>query len=486
MSVKRSGDPELVWANKRRHLVAAGEAGYVWADSLDALEPVRAIALRGPAGGTTGSESNLVIVGDAADAMHALQRDEHCAGFIGQVRLVYIDPPYNTGNAFAQYDDALDHAMWLSMFRDRILAVRPLLAPDASVWVHLDDAEAHHARCVLDEVFGPDAFVATIVWQKRTTRESRKAFSSCHDYIHVYAPAGPKAWKMTRNLLEREPSEFHNRDGDPRGPWADAPFTAPGYRPNQQYPITNPAGDRLLPPKGRSWYATEPVFERLTADNRIWFPRGGAGLPRMKMFPSEVRGLVPFSMWGSDECGTNDDAKRHLMGMFPALEAFATPKPEALLERIIHIATSPGDLVLDCFAGSGTTPAVAHKMERRWIAVERSGSTVADYLVPRLDRVVRGVDAGGVTESTAWKGGGSFGVLEVGAGEAGDALSNRIDAYFETPPDQRDEHDVEASDAASRPCRRSQPAEVLSLFYESSEDEASEVQVASASGSVVA
>lgn len=437
MSVKRSAPPELVWANKTRQLVACGEADYEWADPDKVREVPPVSALRGSAGPTIGSEENLVIVGDALDALRVLEQQDRGKGVVGQVRLVYIDPPYNTGNAFAQYDDALDHAMWLSMFRDRLLAVRPLLAPDASVWVQLDDAEAHHARCVLDEVFGANAFVATIVWQKRNTRESRTAFSSRHDYIHVYAPAGPKAWKATRNLLERETSEFRNRDGDPRGPWADVPFTAPGYRANQQYPITNPAGERLLPPKGRSWYATEPVFERLEADNRIWFPRGGAGMPRMKVFPDEVRGLVPYSMWGSDECGTNDDAKRHLMAMFPALEAFATPKPETLLERIVHIATNPGDLVLDCFAGSGTTPAVAHKMGRKWIAVERSGSTAADYLVPRLDRVIRGVDAGGVTQAAAWTGGGSFGVLAVGEAATDARLSERIERYFETPSDQR-------------------------------------------------
>ena len=296
---------------------------------------------------------------------------------------MYIDPPFNTGQSFAQYEDALDHASWLSMFRDRLLAVRPVLAPTASVWVHLDDAEAHHARCVLDEVFGAEAFVATVIWQKRTTRESRTAFSSNHDYIHVYSPAGPKKWKTARNLLPRDPSSFRNRDKDPRGPWADAPFTAPGFRANQQYEIVNPAGISLRPPKGRSWYATEPVYRRLQEENRLWFPRGGEGLPRMKLFPHEAKGLVPFSIWTAGEVGTNDDAKRQLMGMFPHLEAFATPKPERLLERIVQIATDPGDLVLDFFAGSGTTAAVAQKLGRRWIAVERSVSTTIDYVLPR-------------------------------------------------------------------------------------------------------
>jgi adenine-specific DNA-methyltransferase len=343
------------------------------------------------------------------------------------VRLVYIDPPFNRGQGFAQYADSLTHSVWLTMLRDRLKAVKPLLGPTASVWVHLDDAEQHRARCVLDEVFGSSAFVTTIVWQTRTTRESRSAFSSNHDYIHVYAPAGPQRWKQSRNLLPKNLSSLRNRDGDPRGPWADAPFTAPGYRANQHYDITNPAGEILRPPKGRSWYATQPVYERLVKENRIWFPRDGAGLPRIKMFPEHLRGLVPFSLWGPDESGTNDDAKRHLMTMFPEVEPFATPKPESLLERIVHIGSDPGDLVLDFFAGSGTTAAVAHKMGRRWIAIERSAHTAATFTARRMLRVVDDLDPGGVTSAVDWHGGGSFVVATVGdssalAPDASDAL----------------------------------------------------------------
>lgn len=157
---------------------------------------------------------------------------------------IRIDPPFNTGRTFGDYHDGLDRSVWLSMFRDRLLAVQPYLAPDASVWVHLDDSESHRARCILDEVFGSEAFVTTVIWQKRTTRESRSAFSTSHDNILVYAPAGPKAWKRRRNLLVNTTPELRNRDGDPRGHWTDAPFTAPGFRANQQYPITNPAGER--------------------------------------------------------------------------------------------------------------------------------------------------------------------------------------------------------------------------------------------------
>ena len=329
------------------------------------------------------------------------------------IRLVYIDPPYNTGRSFAQYDDAMPHSEWLSMLRERLQAVRPHLAHFASVWVHLDDGEQHRARCVLDEVFGENSFVATIIWQKRTTRESRSAFSSSHDYIHVYAPAGPQKWKRSRNRLPKSTSHLRNRDGDPRGPWADAPFTAPGYRANQQYTIVNPAGIPVRPPVGRSWYAIESTFEKLYEDGRIWFPKNGAGSPRIKIFAGELRGLVPSSLWSAEETGTNDDAKRHMMSLFPDRNPFETPKPEKLLKRIIHIASDPGDLIVDFFAGSGTTASAAHKMGRKWVAIERSIQTVQSFLVPRMVLVAQGDDAGGITESVGWQGGGAFDVAEL-------------------------------------------------------------------------
>lgn len=414
--VERANKVELHWPNKGRHLWTEQSGNRFWLDVDDPRATERRALLR-VAGATRGTETldgNIAVVGDSLHAIHAIGRLESFRPDAG-IRLVYIDPPFNTGRQFAQYADALEHAEWLSMMRDRLEAVKPLLHPLASVWVHLDDAEVHRGRCVLDEVFGPDSFVSTIVWQKRTTRESRSAFSSNHDYIHVYAPAGPQKWKRSRNLLPRDPSHYRNRDGDPRGPWVDAPFTAPGFRANQHYTIVNPAGLELAPPKGRSWYATEPIYKDLLAENRIWFPRDGAGLPRMKRFVDEIEGLVPFSLWGPDEAGTNDDAKRHLMAMLPNEPAFATPKPEALLERILHIATDPEDTVLDFFAGSGTTAAVAHKTGRRWIAVERSAPVVASFIVPRLTKVVEGDDPAGITDQVGWTGGGEFAVFELSA-----------------------------------------------------------------------
>lgn len=401
---------QLVWPNKNLPLLATGTEGFEWVSQSDPRlrKPLKLEAL------TTGQltpQSNVVAVGDGLNVLEALSTQSNV--FAGGIRLVYIDPPFNTQVNFRQYNDTMQRPMWLSMMRDRLAALRPLLATDASVWVHLDDAEVHRARAVMDDVFGEDAFVTTVVWQKKTTRDSRAAFSSNHDTILVYAPSGPKKWKASRNLLIKEEADLRNRDDDPRGPWADAPFTAPGYRKAQQYAIVTPTGQVLRPPRGRSWYATERTYRDLLADDRIWFPKGGDGSPRLKLFAHQLRGLVPFTVWGAADTGTNDDAKRHLMSLFPDTEVFDTPKPESLLERIIHIATNPGELVVDIFGGSGTTAAVAHKMRRRWVIAERNPQTVTYFLLPRLQQVIAGIDAGGITEALSWTGGGDFAVVSV-------------------------------------------------------------------------
>lgn len=400
-------DIQLVWPNKHLSLRASGKSDYEWVQKEDARLS-EAPTLEWIAEGASDSR-NIVAIGDGLDVIEGLNASTSVLA--SGIRLVYIDPPFNTQVNFRQYKDSMQRSMWLSMLRDRLEAVRPHISDDGSIWVHLDDAEVHRARSVMDEVFGEDAFVASIIWQKKTTRDSRAAFSSNHDTILVYAPNGPKKWKVSRNLLVKDDANLRNRDADPRGPWTDAPFTAPGYRRAQQYDITTPVGQVLRPPRGRSWYATESTYLELLADDRIWFPKGGSGSPRIKIFAHQLKGLVPFTIWGSAETGTNDDAKRHLLAMFPDIEVFDTPKPETLLERIIHISTNPGDLVVDIFGGSGTTATTAHKMGRRWILAERNHQTVSDFIIPRLQLVIEGEDSGGISDVSDWQGGGSYHAL---------------------------------------------------------------------------
>ena len=403
-------DVQLIWPNKDLTLRASGGSDYKWVQPTDRRlrDPLKTETAEGC---SLNAKTNVLAIGDGLDVLEALTAGTSL--FEGGIRLVYIDPPFNTQADVRQFDDTMNRSMWLGMMRDRLLALRPLLAKNASVWVHLDDAEVHRARAVMDEIFGEKAFVASVVWQKKTSRDSRAAFSTNHDTILVYAPSGPKKWKTSRNLLVKDTDHLVNRDNDPRGPWTDAPFTAPGYRRAQQYKIVTPTGRVLRPPRGRSWYATEPTYRNLVADGRIWFAKNGDGLPRLKLFGHQLRGLVPFTVWGASDTGTNDDAKRHLMALFPDQEVFDTPKPELLLERVIHIATNPGDLVVDIFGGSGTTAAVAHKMRRRWVVAERSARTVLDFLLPRLQHVINGTDPGGITETTSWAGGGDFEVVHV-------------------------------------------------------------------------
>ena len=220
----------------------------------------------------------------------------------------------------------------------------------------------------------------------------------------------PDQFKSNRNLLESEQKTklvYRNPNNDPRGPWQSISFSGAGYRPNQKYRITGPNGRDHYPPEGRHWATLEPEYLRLRAGGRFWFGRDGNGVPRLIRYLSEVNGLVPSTWWPHEEVGHNDEAKKEIHELFGKANAFDTPKPERLLFRVLQISTSEGDLVLDSFAGSGTTGAVAHKMGRRWIMVEL-GEHCHTHIIPRLKKVIDGEDKGGVTEAVGWKGGGGF------------------------------------------------------------------------------
>jgi len=348
---------------------------------------------------------NMLIHGDNLLALKALEAD-----FTGRVKCVFIDPPYNTGSAFSHYEDGLEHSIWLGLMRDRLEIIHRLLSRDGSLWITIDDNEAHYLKILLDEIFGRGAFIANIVWQKRTSRENRAAIGSAHDHILVYAPSGPQRWKDTRNRLNDE-GGYSNPDNDLRGSWRSIPFSAQGFRANQMYDILTPAGTTVRPPTGRCWGATEPVFHRYLSEGRVYFPNSGAGRPRIKQYKGEEVGLAPWTWWDAALAGDNQAAKKEILALFGD-DLFDTPKPEKLLQTIIHIATDPGDIVLDSFAGSGTTGAVAHKVGRRWIMVEL-GDHCFTHIAPRLRKVIDGVDQGGISKIVDWKGGGGFRYYEL-------------------------------------------------------------------------
>ena len=350
---------------------------------------------------------NRLIFGDNLLALKALE-----AEFAGKVKCVYIDPPYNTGSAFTHYDDGLEHSIWLSLMRDRLEVIRRLLHPeDGSLWVSIDDYEAPYLRVLLDEVFGRQCFVASNVWQKRYSRENREAIGDVHEYILTYAME-PLRFKAIRNKVPPTPEQtkvYRNPNNDPRGPWRPIPMTAQeGHATKEQfYEIVAPSGTVFVPPKGRCWGLSRATFERLRTEGRIYFGKNGDAQPNVIRYLAEVEGYVPWTWWPHDEVGHTDESKKEIHALFGKVDAFDTPKPERLMKRVLEIATNPGDLVLDSFAGSGTTGAVAHKMGRRWIMVEL-GEHCHTHIIPRLQKVIDGEDPGGITEAVGWKGGGGF------------------------------------------------------------------------------
>lgn len=399
-----SGRLELTWTNKDRTLLAQEDQSYEWVDPTDyrvsevrLLHDVTTVGDVAPR--SRRASDNLLIRGDALHALNALTSiPEFSREYTGNVKLVYIDPPFNTGQAFEQYDDALEHSVWLTMVRDRLVQIGELLSPDGSVWVHVDDVEAHRCRSVLDEVFGAANFIATVIWQKADSpRNSARYLSVDQDYIHVYAKDAAK-WRPYRLARTAEAdASYRNPDNDPRGPWTPGdPFANKPYSLGM-YEVTGPTGNVFGPPPGRYWRISQEKFEELDRDGRIWWRGGGEARPRIKRYLAEVSDLVPRTVWDYSEVGSSGDSSREIRKLFPDIPVFATPKPEKLIARILEIGTLPGDIVLDCYAGSGTTAAVAHKMRRRWVTSEWSAKTVATFTLPRLTKIVNNEDPGGIT-----------------------------------------------------------------------------------------
>ena len=345
---------------------------------------------------------NRLIFGDNLLALKALETE-----FTGKVKCVFIDPPYNTGSAFAHYDDGLEHSIWLGLMRDRLEIIRRLLSEDGSLWITIDDNEAHYLKVLCDEVFGRANFVANVLWQKRTSPEARLQLGAAHDNILVYGLSIQKLQFNKLALTEDQAKNFKNPDNDSKGPWASTDFTAQGWRPNQMYKVISPAGMEFEPPPGRCWSNIEPEYKKLLSAGRMWFGKDGTARPRVKNYLCDAEGVSAWTWWPNSEVGHNQEAKKEVIQLFGAEDAFSTPKPERLLKRILEIATNPGDLVLDSFAGSGTTGAVAHKMGRRWIMVEL-GEHCHTHIIPRLKKVIDGEDKGGITASVNWQGGGGF------------------------------------------------------------------------------
>lgn len=326
-----------------------------------------------------------------------------------RVKCIYIDPPYNNAEVYRHYDDRLGRRVWLDRMEHRLKALKETLAVDGSLWVSIDDSELHNLRRIGDEVFGQENFISTIVWNHRKTRENRRPFSTNHEYILCFAK-NAEAFKRSRKLLPAPPeilARYKNPDKDPRGAWQSVSANVQdGHATKSQfYTLVAPNGRRHNPPKGRCWVYTKLKMQEEIDAGRVYFGREGDAVPRIKRYLGGAKmGVAPSTLWMADEVGTTDSAKKHLMSLLSKEAVFDTPKPESLVHRILHIASEPGDLVLDAYLGSGTTAAVAMKMGRKFMGIEQ-GPHIATHCVSRLKAVHEG-ESGGVSSLVGWSGGG--------------------------------------------------------------------------------
>lgn len=348
---------------------------------------------------------NKLIFGDNLLALKALEQE-----FTGKIKCIFIDPPYNTGSAFEHYDDGVEHSLWLSMLRERLALLHRLLSASGSIWITIDDNEAHYLKILCDEMFGRDCFVTSIVWRSTdNSNNDAKQFSADHNYVLVYSKVPD--WRPIPQLGdEAKRSHFKNPDNDPRGPWFDGnPLNSPKPRPNLTFDLVAPNGNIIKPPKN-GWRWSRETLQGKIQTGEIRFTPNGTSI-RRRTYLADMKSLPPSSLWATlEETGHNRQAKYELKNLFPDSDVsslFGTPKPERLVKRVLELATEPNDWVLDSFAGSGTTGSVAHKMGRRWVMIEL-GEHCDTHIIPRMRKVVDGADPGGITEAVGWKGGGGF------------------------------------------------------------------------------
>jgi len=345
---------------------------------------------------------NLIIKGNNLLALHTLK-----AQFREQVKLIYIDPPYNNGIQTFGYNDSFNHSTWLTFMKNRLEVAHELLSSDGSLWVNMDEKEAHYLKVLVDEIFGRENFVTSVIWQKKfAPQNDAKYFSDNHDFILV-AAKNKTQWQLNPLIRAEDAlARYTNVDNDSRGAWSSGDLTVKTYTAEYDYEIITPSGKSISPPKGSCWRLPKTRFEELVKDNRIWFGKNGDNVPRLKRFLSEVKeGQTPLTIWLHQDVGHNQEAKQELNKILET-ELFKTPKPERLLKQILSIGSNPGDIVLDFFAGSGTTAAVALKMGRQYITIEQM-DYAKSITATRLQKVIGG-EQGGISASVAWLGGGNF------------------------------------------------------------------------------
>lgn len=395
---------QFTWPDKKKAMLAAN------APITATLRPVvtDSVGKDGTPGGF--DSENLYIEGDNLEVLKLLQET-----YLGKVKMIYIDPPYNTGNDFVYEDDFAQstedymgnsgqydeegnrmvtntesngrfHTDWLNMIYPRLKLAKDLLADNGAIFISIDENEMDNLRKICDDVFGESNFIGQFIWQRRTSPDMRKLVSTAHDYIVTY---GKNTGNLSNTinkvrLTEKDAANYSNPDNDPRGPWASSDFTAQGFRPNQMYEITTPGGAKYTPPEGRCWKNIESEFLKQCEEGRMWFGKDGMGIPRRKTYLSEREGKNVWTWWPNSEVGHSQEATQEVKNLFDGHAYFDYPKPVRLLKKIIQIGTHDDSIVLDFFSGSATT---AHAMiqlnaedngHRKFILVQLPEMTAID------------------------------------------------------------------------------------------------------------
>lgn len=342
---------------------------------------------------------NYLLHGENLVWLKALENE-----YTGKIKCIYIDPPYNTKSRFTHYDDSMEHSLWLNMMKDRLVIMHRLLSEDGSIWISIDDCECHYLKIMCDEIFGRSNFLANIIWHHSVQVTGYKnIFSQSHNYILAYR-------KSHHFILRSAPRsakdnlQYKNLDNDPKGAWCKGPVANSLYRKNLIYDVTTPSGKTIKPPKNGWRWSKETLASKIEM-GEIIFNEDETSFFR-KIYLNDQDGKSPSTLWHPEDIGTTREATSEVRGLNND-DVFSTPKPERLIQRILHLATNPGDLILDSFAGSGTTGAVAQKMGRRWIMIE-IGEHAKTHIIPRMNMVINGSDRGGISKQTNWKGGGSY------------------------------------------------------------------------------
>jgi adenine-specific DNA-methyltransferase len=383
----------------------------VWPGKEDWAKPEPRLVLEQKRFGTkSGADDNLLIHGDNLLGLKALERN-----YTGKVKCICIDPPYNSKSAFqtyvnskdsvyCNYNDNMEHSKWLNLMKERLILLHRLLRADGSIWIVIDDDECHYLKVICDEIFGRNNFISCVVWNHSIQVKGYKnIFSRSHNYILAYRKSNQFCLKSApRN--ENDNRQYTNPDNDPKGPWCRGPVANSLYRPNLVYNVRTPNGKIISPPQ-KGWRWSRETLANKINSGEVCFNKSETSMFR-KIYLSEQDGKSPNTIWNADDAGTTREANKEIRELITN-EIFPTPKPERLIKRILELATEPGDLVLDSFAGSGTTGAVAHKMKRRWIMIELNGPCKT-HIIPRLQKVIEGTDQGGISQAVNWKGGGGF------------------------------------------------------------------------------